>query len=146
MYTKGLLDTVPCQPFLLISHPTYPTAYCLLLLWWNTACLCSKPMQPTSVPLCFILVHTTAFCPDVQCRSLVENLDQSSPWLRLIMCCSLSLPYVSHIYTRMASPITAVGEEAIISLLLLLLSCFSRVRLCNPIDDSPPGSPILGIL
>ena len=32
------------------------------------------------------------------------------------------------------------------SMLLLLLSRFSRVRLCNPIDSSPPGSPILGIL
>ena len=31
-------------------------------------------------------------------------------------------------------------------LLLLLLSCFSRVRLCNPIDGSPPGSPVPGIL
>ena len=31
-------------------------------------------------------------------------------------------------------------------LLLLLLSCFSRVRLCDPIDGSPPGSPITGIL
>ena len=31
-------------------------------------------------------------------------------------------------------------------LLLLLLSRFSRVRLCNPIDGSPPGSPIPGIL
>ena len=31
-------------------------------------------------------------------------------------------------------------------LLLLLLSHFSRVRLCNPIDGSPPGSPIHGIL
>ena len=30
--------------------------------------------------------------------------------------------------------------------LLLLLSHFSRVRLCNPIDGSPPGSPIPGIL
>ena len=30
--------------------------------------------------------------------------------------------------------------------LLLLLSRFSRVRLCNPIDGSPPGSPIPGIL
>ena len=29
---------------------------------------------------------------------------------------------------------------------LLLLSHFSRVRLCNPIDGSPPGSPIPGIL
>ena len=30
--------------------------------------------------------------------------------------------------------------------LLLLLSCFSCVRLCNPIDGSPPGSPVPGIL
>ena len=29
---------------------------------------------------------------------------------------------------------------------LLLLSRFSRVRLCNPIDGSPPGSPVPGIL
>ena len=32
-------------------------------------------------------------------------------------------------------------------LLLLLLSRFSRVRLCvTPIDGSPPGSPVPGIL
>ena len=30
--------------------------------------------------------------------------------------------------------------------LLLLLSHFSRVRLCDPIDSSPPGSPLPGIL
>ena len=34
----------------------------------------------------------------------------------------------------------------LMSLLLLLLSCFSRVRLCDPIDGSPPGSPVPGIL
>ena len=28
---------------------------------------------------------------------------------------------------------------------LLLLSHFSRVQLCDPIDGSPPGAPILGI-
>ena len=31
-------------------------------------------------------------------------------------------------------------------LLLLLLSHFSRVWLCDPIDSSPPGSPVPGIL
>ena len=31
-------------------------------------------------------------------------------------------------------------------LLLLLLSHFSRVWLCNPIDGSPPGSPVPGSL
>ena len=30
--------------------------------------------------------------------------------------------------------------------LLLLLSCFSRVQLCDPIDGSPPGSSVPGIL
>ena len=30
--------------------------------------------------------------------------------------------------------------------LLLLLSRFSRVRQCDPIDSSPPGSPVPGIL
>ena len=33
-----------------------------------------------------------------------------------------------------------------IQLLLLLLSCFSRVQLCAIQDDSPPGSPVSGIL
>ena len=32
------------------------------------------------------------------------------------------------------------------SVLLLLLSRFSRVQLCDPIDGSPPGSPVPGIL
>ena len=31
-------------------------------------------------------------------------------------------------------------------LLLLLLSHFSPVQLCDPIDGSPPGSPVPGIL
>ena len=30
--------------------------------------------------------------------------------------------------------------------IVLLLSHFSRVRLCDPIDSSPPSSPVPGIL
>ena len=37
-------------------------------------------------------------------------------------------------------------SRGILLLLLLLLSRFSRVRLCNPINGSPPGSPVPGIL
>ena len=33
-----------------------------------------------------------------------------------------------------------------VALLLLLLSCFSHIRLCDTIDGSPPGSPVPGIL
>ena len=31
-------------------------------------------------------------------------------------------------------------------MLLLLLSRFSRVQLCNPVDGSPPGSAVPGVL
>ena len=37
-------------------------------------------------------------------------------------------------------------ERLKISLCYAMLSHFSRVRLCDPIDGSPPGSPIPGIL
>ena len=37
-------------------------------------------------------------------------------------------------------------KPALRYLLLLLLSHFSRVWLCDPIDGSPPGSPVPGIL
>ena len=39
-----------------------------------------------------------------------------------------------------------VWTSILMLLLLLLLSCFSRVWLCDPIDGSPPGSPVPGIL
>ena len=39
-----------------------------------------------------------------------------------------------------------LGRKVMTNLLLLLLSHFSRVQLCDPIDGSPPGSPVPGIL
>ena len=47
--------------------------------------------------------------------------------------------------TELLSLMSKCKHKAIIKL-LLLLSHFSRVRLCDPIDSSPPGSAILGIL
>ena len=49
-----------------------------------------------------------------------------------------SLPLVPTLY--------ASWRQEPFIIFLLLLSCFSRVRLCNPIDGSPPGSPVPGIL
>ena len=40
----------------------------------------------------------------------------------------------------------AAMSMLLILLLLLLLSRFSHVQLCDPIDGSPSGSPIPGIL
>ena len=39
-----------------------------------------------------------------------------------------------------------LSESKLALLLLLLLSRFNRDRLCDPIDGSPPGSPVPGIL
>ena len=42
--------------------------------------------------------------------------------------------------------IEKMHTEFLYTAYLLLLSHFSRVRLCDPIDGSPPGSPVSGIL
>ena len=71
---------------------------------------------------------------DLQQPRFVNNLCQSTDrWIQVM----------SHTHTHTH---THNGE---LLLLLLLLSRFSRVwlwDLCDPIDGSPPGSPILGIL
>ena len=46
----------------------------------------------------------------------------------------------------MFSILIIYGFTGLFTCLLLLLSRFSHVRLCDPIDGSPPGSPIPGIL
>ena len=43
-------------------------------------------------------------------------------------------------------PCLLPGRKAMMNLLLLLLSHFSCARLCDPIDGSPQGSPVPGIL
>ena len=40
----------------------------------------------------------------------------------------------------------ALQADSLPAELLLLLSHFSHVPLCNPVDGSPPGSPVPGIL
>ena len=44
------------------------------------------------------------------------------------------------------NPRRNIPRHILINLLLLLLSRFSRVRLCDPIDCSLPGSAVPGIL
>ena len=46
----------------------------------------------------------------------------------------------------MLQPLPSSSLPPLTLLLLLLLSHFSRVTLCNPIDGSPPGSLVPGIL
>ena len=58
----------------------------------------------------------------------------------------IQLPLILTSYVVLVHSSKGRSNNGII-LLLLLLSCFSRgLTLCNPIDGSPPGSPIPGIL
>ena len=64
---------------------------------------------------------------------------QESIFLRV----ALRLPLCSTISGHRVGTSWGCGR---FSLLLLLLSYFSRARLCDPRDGSPPGSPVPGIL
>ena len=83
-----------------------------------------------------ISVNGTTIHPITQARTLGIILDTSIPFSFSIqhqILCNLPPKYLLGFYHP------SLGT--IISCLLLLLSRFSRVRLCDPIDGSPPGSP-----
>ena len=50
------------------------------------------------------------------------------------------------LYSYGASGFSEPKKTLLLLLLLLLPSRFSRVQLCDPIDSSPPGSAVPGIL
>ena len=68
--------------------------------------------------------------PGVQRPATSQGSTRPHPWDDLSVLWPISIPF---------SPFWEL-------LLLLLLSRFSHVRLCDPIDGSPPGSPVPGIL
>ena len=83
---------------------------------------------------------------------LQEVLKMNCQVPNLKMCCSIIItPFIVKIilsgYLSLVAKRIALNQDAFTwVLLLLLLSRFSRVQLCDPIDSSPPGSPIPGIL
>ena len=87
--------------------------------------------------------------------TLKSLLQHHSSKASVLWCSAFSIVQLSHPYMTTGKTIaltrwTFVGKIMSLLLmcylLLLLLSCFSRVRLCDPIDSSPPGSPVPGIL
>ena len=83
-------------------------------------------------------MNGTTIYPITQARTLGIILDTSIPFSFSIqhqILCNLPPKYLLGFYHP------SLGTIISCLLLLLLLSRFSRVRLCDPIDGSPPGSP-----
>ena len=60
--------------------------------------------------------------------------------------CFLCLSHIHTLHKHRHFFQLVIAQLSYFSLLLLLLSHLSCVRLCNRIDGSPPGSPVPGIL
>ena len=75
-----------------------------------------------------------------------SEVAQSCPTLSDPMDCSLPGSSIYGIFQARVLEWGAIAFSGPGLLLLLLLICFSRVRLCNPIDGSPPSSSVHGIL
>ena len=74
----------------------------------------------------------------------ISSLYKAIP-LRACTTFYLSIHPLMHIWIASSSWLLSI--MLLWMLLLLLLSCFSHVRLCaTPLDGSPPGSPVPGIL
>ena len=105
---------------------------------WQLFCFTSTPfliygsIYSKLYPLSLALFH---FIFPFPCLNILLPISQINQKLqaRNFLCFLCLFPMLS----KAKSPIYV---------LLLLLSRFSRVRLCDPIDGSPPGCPVPGIL
>ena len=64
----------------------------------------------------------------------------------VIPCAALLYAKVLLLLNYCTSLLIGLHTSSLVLLLLLLLSRFSHVRLCDPRDGSPPDSPVPGIL
>ena len=85
------------------------------------------------------------FFSRILCILLLLPLRESQWWIKSENLVP-SIWHTSLNYQTLSSRTSCSWYIASCMLLLLLLSHFSRVWLCDPIDGSPPGSPIPGIL
>ena len=104
----------------------------------NPTCICSaEPWAAAFIPGDRFWSHYCCLVAQ-SCMALCNLMDCSTP--------GFSVP---HCLLEFAQTHVHWVKDAIQPshlLLLLLLSHFSRVRLCDPMDSSPPGSPVPGIL
>ena len=98
---------------------------------------------PGFFPLMSICSSTICW---IACPSPIGLL--SLPWQKLVGCLCVGLCQILHSFPLIHMPLQTPHSLNSYSfmLLLLLLSCFSRVWLCDPVDGSLPGSSVLGIL
>ena len=80
----------------------------------------------------------------VSCNDRISSVDRSC--VNLDIANEYMLGFISLILLFISCYFVFFSKQYGLLQLLLLLSRFSRVRLCDPKDGSPPGSPIPGIL
>ena len=132
-----LLSFLPS--FLLLFLPFFSSCFVhSQILVWEIHCsfpsFTAQLISSCMLPLCPARAVTTVYVP---------FLDPMGLWT--ILCLSLIL----FCLVGSLSAVRWVSQTLMSAgymLLLLLLSRFSRVRLCDLIDGSPPGSPVPGIL
>jgi len=136
----------PCMDLCLVHH-TLPlplvwvtltmNAMCPVSLHFSVCdCCCLMPCQRTTLThLLFSINHTVACFP-----AAVVTFPSHSALSVAFMFRELNFDLC------LSSPSLRIANFLSRNGMLLLLSRFSHVRLCDPIDGSPPGSPISGIL
>ena len=106
------------------------------LLTWG----CCQLLEVDRVPWRVVTHHLKANSDhQVLSKLHISLITPSASWLLPFFC----PPLILFDFSDCTGPI---GRSRIISLLLLLLSRFSHIRLCDPVDGSPPGCPVPGIL
>jgi len=109
---------------------------------------CAKPLTfpsdftLTSEPLCslalnYVLIQCQSVCVSFVCLPLHFPLLLSLS-LSLLLLLSLSISF----FSRFPSGLLVTNVVVVV---VVVKSLQSRPTLCNPIDGSPPGSPIPGI-
>ena len=120
-------------------------------------CVCAA--EPLAAPLCVkYLCSMHVYSVTKSCPTLCNPMDCSLPGssvhgiflVRILEWVAISFSRGSTLLRDQTCVLCFLHWQAdslaLCHLLLLLLNRFSRVRLCDPTDGSPPGSAVPGIL
>ena len=116
--------------------------------WRESQPVCTQRRRKQNSPASMIHWDPSPLPPPPNIFPLKTVMTEQNPWSWSLDMSSPS-PKIGSFSDSSTFPLYqhCLSQPNLLLLLLLLLSHFSRVRLCaTPIDGSPPGSPVPGIL